>query len=259
MSVKNHKKTTNARVLKTIFAYVNGNCHFLSVAICAVCRPWEALFIGAIGGAVAVGGTVMEERLGIDDPVGAFPTHALASVWGLIATGLFCERTPQFAEYSGLFKNGGWTFFGIQILATVCITMWASTTTFLQLYIIDKIFGLRMTDEEEEIGADYYVHNICSEETKPVTQNECQHGGSEDGQVISSADVYNGDAMIRENPVMKYSPVDMENLQEINSRSSSGKRKIIINNNEISLKVTPYLERQITLPKERNNCGYHSN
>ena len=217
------------------------------------------MFIGAIGAAVAIGGTVMEDRLGIDDPVAAFPTHALASVWGLIAAGLFCERTPQFAEYSGLFKNGDWTFLGIQTLSIVSITMWAAITTFVLLYIIDKMFGLRMTDEEEEVGADYYVHNICSEEMKPTRLPEYQNGGNEDTQVISSADVHDRDVIMRENTVMDYSPVDMENLQEINSRRSSGKRKIIINNNEISLKVTPYLERTIALPKGINNCGYHSN
>ncbi|CAB4028939.1 ammonium transporter 3, partial [Paramuricea clavata] len=162
-------------------------------AICAVCRPWEALVIGFIGAAVAIGGMVMEDRLCIDDPVGAFPTHALASVWGLIATGLFCERTEEFAKYSGLLKGGTWKFLGNQILAIVSIALWSAITTCIQLYIIDKIFGLRMTDAEEEIGADYYVHNILySEETKSITltENENENDSSDDtDQEIPSANV----------------------------------------------------------------------
>ena len=220
------------------------------------------MLIGVIGAAVANGGTALEDRLGIDDPVGAFPTHALASVWGLIATGLFCERTPQFSKYSGLFKSGNWKFLGVQILAIVCITSWAAISTFLQLYIIDKIFGLRMSDEEEEAGADYYVHNIRYEETVSTAKPVQENGSGEESKVVQSADA-RGDPNTPENEVetMEYSPVDMENLQEINSRHSSGQRKIIINNNEISLRVVPYLERHIVTQKYqkgKRNSGYHS-
>ena len=196
---------------------------------------------------------VMEEKLGIDDPVGAFPTHALSSVWGLIATGLFCERTEQFAEYPGLFKGGTWKFLGVQVLATVSISLWAGVTTFLQLYIINKMFGLRMTEEEENVGADYFVHNICIEETEPrgTERNENGHEGSSSqvGERRHDTQEYLND---------EYSSVDMNNLQEIYSRHPLGRRKIIINNNEISLKFVPHLERHMALPEGTSNSGYHS-
>jgi hypothetical protein len=216
------------------------------------------LLIGFIGAAVSVGGLVMEDRLCIDDPVGAFPTHALASVWGLIATGLFCERTPQFAQYSGLFKGGSWKFLGIQLLATVCITLWSAITTFIQLYIIDKIFGLRMTEEEEEVGADYYVHNII------IRSEEKESNTSEESHGIPSSQLSDGGRRTDENLAMQCVPVDMKNLREINSRHSSGKPKMqmngngIINIDEISLRVAPYLEQRMALPKGTSNCGYHS-
>ena len=245
-----------------IYCFFIINSVSLYLAICAVCHPWEALLIGVIGAAVANWGTALEDKLGIDDPVGAFPTHALASVWGLIATGLFCESTPQFAKYSGLFKDGKWKFLGVQVLAIICIASWAAICTFLQLYIIDKIFGLRMSDEEEEAGADYYVHNICSEGTASIAKAEHENGRSEESQVVSSADASGEDLNTQENEVlaMEYSPADMENLQEINSSHPSGKRKIIYDN-EISLRVVPYLERQIATPKlqrGRSNSGYHT-
>jgi hypothetical protein len=218
------------------------------------------LLIGFIGGAAATGGVVMEERLGIDDPVGAFPTHALASIWGLIATGLFCENTPEFAELSGLFKGGEWKFLGIQILGTVSIILWAAVTTFIQLYIIDKIFGLRMTEVEEEVGADYYVHNICCEEGQSIayTENEM----IEESEGIPSPQFDRGNRSTEENSAVKCPPVDLRNLCEINSTQSSGKNKmrpssIASGNNEIS-RVAPYLERQTTLRKGTNNCGYYS-
>ena len=227
--------------------------------------------IGFIGAAVAIGGMVMEDRLCIDDPVGAFPTHALASVWGLIATGLFCERTDEFAKYSGLLKGGTWKFLGNQILAIVSIALWSAITTFILLYIIDKIFGLRMTDAEEEVGADYYVHNILySEETKSIrtlTENESENendSSDETDQGIPSAHVDDRGRSTQKNSAMECLPVDMNNLREINSRHSSGKHKMringnsVISKNEISLRVAPYLEQQVALPKGTSNCGYHS-
>lgn len=109
---------------------------------------------------MATQGIRWQEKLRIDDPVGAFPTHALASVWGLVATALFCEPTEKFTSSSGLVKGGSWKFLGVQILAILCCSAWAAITTFLLLYVIDKTIGIRMSEEEEEVGADYYVHDI---------------------------------------------------------------------------------------------------
>ena len=44
-------------------------------------RPWEALVIGMVGGAIAVGGPPLFDRLRIDDPVGAITVHGLCGFW----------------------------------------------------------------------------------------------------------------------------------------------------------------------------------
>lgn len=209
----------------------------------------------------------MENRLCVDDPVAAFPTHGLASVWGLIATGLFCERTPQFADHSGLFKGGTWKFLGVQILSCACITFWVVITTFIQLYFIDKLFGLRMSDAEEEVGADYYVHNIgingtgSSPKDDPTAENE--NDKIDESQEISSACANNEVQRTQQNFDTGCPPVDSENLREINSRHSPGKREMRNmvnggNNNEIRLTIVPYLKRHASSSKERSNFGYHS-
>lgn len=257
-----HQSVTPTQNLECIYE----NDDFVSSAICAVCRPWEALIIGVIGAAIATGGMVMEDRLCIDDPVGAFPTHALASVWGLIAAGLFSERTPQFAEHAGLFKGGSWRFLGIQLLASVTISAWAAISTIVMLYVIDKIFGLRMTDKEEEVGADYFVHNIRGVGTsnQSAAQVETLAGETAERNQVTSPGHSNGrNSNSQESYAMECPPLDMQNLQEINSRHSSGQRNMqsprnCDGKNVISLKVAPYLESQVTLPKGTSNCGYHS-
>ena len=213
---------------------------------------------------MATGGTVLEERLCIDDPVGAFPTHALASIWGLVATGLLCERTPQFARHAGLLKGGTWKFLGIQILSAVCISAWAAVTTFVQLYIIDKIIGLRMSEVEEEVGADYFVHHISYEQgvTSDMSNANENEGFEED--IGRSTEHGERTQSVQEGAQMECPPVDMKNLQEINSRGSFGRRiKTSGNangvcNNKNSLRVAPYLEAHAVLPKRTSICGYHS-
>ena len=61
-------------------------------AICAICRPWEGLVIGSIGGLIACAGCQLTEKLRIDDPVGVVPVHMMCGIWGLTAVGLFGDK-----------------------------------------------------------------------------------------------------------------------------------------------------------------------
>ncbi len=61
-------------------------------ASCAVITPAEALIIGAVGGALAIGATYLIEKIGIDDPVSAAPIHLISAAWGTLAVGLFGRK-----------------------------------------------------------------------------------------------------------------------------------------------------------------------
>jgi ammonium transporter, Amt family len=56
---------------------------------CAVIRPAAAVIIGLVAGALVVYSVEwLELRLGVDDPGGSVSVHAVAGLWGLLATGL---------------------------------------------------------------------------------------------------------------------------------------------------------------------------
>merc|ERR1711939_667765 len=59
------------------------------IAGCAFVRPWEALVIGLIGGAVYQGASMLMQKLKIDDVVDAFAVHGATGFWGLVALGFF--------------------------------------------------------------------------------------------------------------------------------------------------------------------------
>lgn len=48
----------------------------------------------------------------------------------------------------------------VQALTVVCITCWGIFSTFLLLWFVNKITPLRMTIEDEILGADFTEHNI---------------------------------------------------------------------------------------------------
>lgn len=48
----------------------------------------------------------------------------------------------------------------VQALAVICIIFWGIFSTFLLLWFVNKITPLRMSVEDEILGADYTEHNI---------------------------------------------------------------------------------------------------
>ena len=98
--------------------------------------PGLALVIGFIGGLIVVFSIITLDKLNIDDPVGAISAHGTAGVWGLIAVTL----------------TGG--SLGAQLYGIIVIFLWTFITSFIIWKIIHSIYGLRVTEEEEEEGVD---------------------------------------------------------------------------------------------------------
>ena len=49
--------------------------------MCAVIQPWEALIIGVIGGALAIGAGHLIDKIRVDDPVCASAIHGCCGLW----------------------------------------------------------------------------------------------------------------------------------------------------------------------------------
>lgn len=130
---------------------------------CFLYRAWEALVIGGVGSLLCVLAMPLFDRLGVDDPVGASAVHGVCGIWGVIAVGLFADNPIPMDTTkgrSGLFKGGGWYLLGVQTLSAFCLVCWGVCSTFLLLYVIDKIIPIRMDPHEELLGADLTEHRI---------------------------------------------------------------------------------------------------
>ena len=143
-------------------------------APCDVCDALGATIIGLVSGLLVVFGVwLLDYKLRVDDPVGAVAVHFMNGIWGTIAVGLFAtDSAPAFARAisgganqiagKGLFYGGGFKQLGIQLFGMLCTAAWTAVTITIAFLVIKKIFGLRVSEEEEITGLDATEHGLPS-------------------------------------------------------------------------------------------------
>lgn len=151
------------------------------VAITAPCDVADALgatIIGIVAGLlVCFGVWFLDNKLHVDDPVGAVAVHMMNGIWGTLSVGLFATPSaPAFARGigdgtvfganqiagAGLFYGGGFKQLGLQVIGCVTTAAFTAVTITIVFVIIKKIFGLRVSAEEEIVGLDKLEHGLDS-------------------------------------------------------------------------------------------------
>ena len=125
--------------------------------------PWAAIVIGAGSGAIAVFGVIFVERIGIDDPIGAVAVHGMSGVWGTLACGLFAVpilSSNLATGHKGLVYGGGFHQLGVQALGLVAVGAFTFGTSFGCLWVLNKIWGIRVAPEVETQGLDVHEHGM---------------------------------------------------------------------------------------------------
>ncbi len=120
-----------------------------------------------IGGAIGIGlgaGVIcylfvsfVKEKLGYDDALDAFGVHCVGGIWGALATGLWATTAVNSAGANGLFY-GNPAQFMIQLKAVAITVVYSGVVSFVLLKLVDRIIGLRATEQSERIGLDLTDH-----------------------------------------------------------------------------------------------------
>jgi len=113
---------------------------------------YQPILIGAIGGLIVVFAVPVFDRFQIDDPVGALSVHLVNGIWGTLAVGIFAANPAD-----------GITFMG-QLKGVIVIAIFAFVSSYIVLFIINKISSLRIENDEELEGLDV---NECGVEAYP--------------------------------------------------------------------------------------------
>ena len=130
---------------------ITAGCHIVSL--------YGAIAIGAVGGILVVYGCeILNQKLHVDDPVGAVGVHCLNGVWGTLAVGLFACNTPASEGTLGLFFGGGTALLITQLIGVIIVAVWVCSMSFIMFTLIKKTVGLRVTPQEELAGLDLGEH-----------------------------------------------------------------------------------------------------
>jgi len=127
------------------------------VAICAgsdIVHPIGALAIGAVAGIVFVFGfEFVQMKLKVDDVLGVIPLHGVCGAWGGIAAGIFGT--------TAMGGVGGVTFMA-QLVGTLTGVAIAVAGGFTVYSLVKAIMGIRLSEEDEYMGADLAIHSISA-------------------------------------------------------------------------------------------------
>jgi len=96
-------------------------------------------------------------KLGYDDSLDVVGVHGVGGVWGALATGLFASKAVNAAGADGLFF-GNPAQLGIQALAVLTTLVYSFGLSWILLKIVDAVFGLRVSREDEVAGLDLTEH-----------------------------------------------------------------------------------------------------
>jgi len=120
--------------------------------------PMPAIIIGVGAGIFCYTACILKARLGYDDSLDVVGVHGIGGTWGALATGLFASKAVNSAGADGLFYGNPGQL-GIQAVAVLATWVFAFVGTIILLKIVDAIMGLRVSQDEEQVGIDLSQHD----------------------------------------------------------------------------------------------------
>ena len=120
--------------------------------------PAGGLVIGVVSGVVCFFcATTLKRKMGYDDSLDAFGVHGVGGIVGAILTGLFAAPILGGAGLSDKVSGIGQQVL-VQVLGVGVTIIYTTIVTFVILYIIDKVIGIRVDEETEVVGLDLSTH-----------------------------------------------------------------------------------------------------
>lgn len=120
--------------------------------------PLGAIAIGAITGVVCYAAVVIVKvRLGYDDSLDAFGVHGVGGMVGVLLTGVLATTAVNPAGADGLAYGGAGQLL-VQFIAVVACGAFSFVLSLGLLKLVDKVVGLRVAPDQENIGLDLTQH-----------------------------------------------------------------------------------------------------
>jgi Amt family ammonium transporter len=156
---------------------------------CAFINASAAFVIGLIAGVlVCLSVAFVEDKLKLDDPVGAISVHCVNGLWGVISLGLFADGSYGAGlngvdgGVTGLFYGDAGQF-GAQLIAVAVLFIWGFGVSFVFFKVLDKVWGLRVTPEIELAGLDIPEMGVAAYPDLQLLQSELDYDSADNAPI----------------------------------------------------------------------------
>lgn len=119
--------------------------------------PISAIPIGAIAAIISYSCISLRNKWKIDESLDVWACHGMGGLWGVIAVGIFASKAVNPAGANGLIY-GSWTLLKNQIIAAGVVVVFSFVVTYVLAKVIDKVWGLSVSETEEQVGLDISQH-----------------------------------------------------------------------------------------------------
>ena len=118
---------------------------------------YGALAIGGGAGLLCYIAVYLRTKIQVDDALEVFAVHGIGGIWGAIATGIFA--VAAIGGTAGLIEGNAGQMV-TQVVAVVATMVYSFVVTLVILKVLDLIpgLGIRVSDEDEDIGLDLSAH-----------------------------------------------------------------------------------------------------
>ncbi|MCC7365782.1 MAG: ammonium transporter [Dehalococcoidia bacterium] len=121
-------------------------------------EPMSAMIIGAGAGVICYLAVRARAALSFDDSLDVVGVHGVGGIWGAVATGLFATAEVSGLPYAEGLINGEAARLWDSIVGIFVIGAFSFIMTFIILKVLDMTLGIRVTEDDEELGLDVTQH-----------------------------------------------------------------------------------------------------
>ncbi len=117
------------------------------------------IIIGFLAGVICVFAIQLKFKIGYDDSLDVVGVHLVGGLIGALLLGFFADASINpLVEHEGVFLGGGFKLLWFQFVASAVTLVFSFVVSFLLAKVIDKVIGLRVSEEDEYEGLDLTQH-----------------------------------------------------------------------------------------------------
>jgi Amt family ammonium transporter len=117
--------------------------------------PMAAIAIGVVSGLLCYAALLFRLNKGLDESLDAWAIHGVGGLWGTLALGVFA--TAAIGGVTGLL-GGNADQLILQIGGALAALLYTFVITLAIAKVVDRLMGLRVSEEEEYVGLDLAQH-----------------------------------------------------------------------------------------------------